>query len=135
MSDDLQNIANRVNLGAHQTVIVAEDEEGRSGRWVVHRPTMRDELKIAVDYAQFKTPEDGLSPVQIDVTYDNLAYMCATLNTVIDMRPDWFPKDAADCFDITLVGTLFEKYCEWKDCFRRRVSGEQGEDRGTPESA
>lgn len=126
--NELQEIANRVNLGKHQTLIIAEDEEGRTGRWVVHRPNMRDELRIGVLYSQSKTPDDTNNPIEIDDMRDNLAFIIATLNVVVDLRPDWFPKDAGECFDARLVSDLFDKYCEWKNSFRRHVSGEPGED-------
>jgi hypothetical protein len=130
----LQDIANKVNLGKHQHLISATDEEGRLGRWIVHRPNMKDEIKIGVLYSQLRTADNDVHPLEIEGMRDNLSFMVATLTVVVDMRPDWFPSDVGECLDSELVVELFTKYCEWKECFRRPVSGELREDSSTPQS-
>lgn len=130
----LQEIANKLNLGKHQKLISATDEEGREGKWIVHRPNMRDEIRIGVLYAQFRTADNEDHPLEIDDMRDNLSFMVATLSVVVDMRPDWFPKDVGECLDSELIVELFTRYCEWKECFRRPVSGELREDSSTPQS-
>lgn len=133
-TQESQEIANRLNLGRHQKLLTATDEEGRSGRWIVRRPNMRDEILIGVSYSQMKTPAGSANPVDIDEGRDNVAFMTATLNVVIDQRPEWFPKDASESFDGALIADLFNQYCEWKEYFRRRVSDASSADSGTPES-
>lgn len=133
--ETLQPLADRVNLGAHEHLITATDEQGRTGRWVVCRPTMGQEIKVGVDYSRLRTPEGGAEPVDIEPMRDNLAFMVATLKHVIVQRPEWFAADPGECRDDALVCELFEKYAAWKDSFRRRVSDEPTADSRPAEPA
>ncbi len=133
--EKLQDLANRINLGPHQTVVTATDEQGREGRWVVHRPTLREEIRVGVDYSRLKTAAGAAGPVDIDPVRDDMAFMVATLGVVVELRPEWFPQDVGETRDVNLVCELFEKYAAWKDSFRRPMPGAPTDDRGAAQPA
>lgn len=138
-----QQIADRVNLGPHQTTLEAGDENSQIQRFVVHRPTMRDQLKIGVAMAELTSiktiAKEGVTQlgqtVPVADLFLYLAEAVATLNTVVDMRPAGLPADVGEWLDTTLVQNLFTAYGEWLDHFRKPVPAAVGADSGTPEPA
>lgn len=138
-----QQIADRINIGPHQSVVMAEDESGNLLRFVVHRPTMRDQLRIGVSMGQLTstptTTKDGVtqigSPVHVADLFTYLAEAIATLNTVVDMRPAGLSADVGDWTDTTLVQNLFQAYGEWLDHFRKSVPPASGAGSGTTQPA
>jgi hypothetical protein len=144
VAEDLQQLADTVTLGAHQHLIEPEDENGKVQKFIVHRPTMRDQLKIGMAMAAFLTvpttakdgeAEVGGQPTNIAPIFAQLAEAVATLSVVLDLRPADLPKDVADWTDTTLVWNAFTAFGAWLDNFRGPVLPGSGTDSGTPESA
>lgn len=119
-----QEVANRVNVGAHQKDLTVTDETDTKQAFVVHRPTMKEEIRIGLLYSRLKAA-DG-DPVPIDDAHDSIAFMVATVNTVVDEGPDHLPSDAGEWRDATLLMNLFVGYTNWRDSFRRPVSEAEG---------
>lgn len=121
-----QTIADQVNLGPHEKELIAEDETGTPQRFIVHRPTMRDQLKIGVATAALTaTP----SAVPVGDIILQLAEAVATLNTVIDKRPATLPANVEEWTDMTLVGNLFTAFGEWLNNFLGNLLPDGGADR------
>lgn len=138
-----QSLANTINLGPHQTVLEAEDERGDIQRFVVHRPTLRDQLKIGVNTAQlvsYPTTSKGgdVTPgtvAPVANAYAILADAVATLSVVIDDRPALLPADVGEWIDDTLIANLYSAFGVWLEGFRVGVLREIGTDSGTPDTA
>lgn len=133
MEYQTQQIADKVTLGPHQFEATATDEDGRTGRWVFHRPTINEQIRIAVLKEQMKTPPtkgmDGSplsAPVELGTIHENVAYMVAAFNVVCDMRPSWFPKDFGECHDTDLLIELWGQFEKWQYSFRRNVPEDGG---------
>jgi hypothetical protein len=120
----VQEVANRVNMGAHQKEVIATDETGAEHAFIVHRPTMKEEIRLGVLYSQLKG--EGIDPVPIDDAHDNLAFMVATVNTVVDEGPATVPDDAGEWRDTDLLVSLFAGYTNWRDSFRRQLPVPEG---------
>jgi hypothetical protein len=141
--ENAQQVADRVNLGPHQTTLTVEDESGNPLRFVVHRPTMRDQLRIGVATANListpTTVKDGETQVggiaDVPTLYAGLAEAVATLNVVVDLRPAGVSAEVGEWLDATLTWNLFAAYGEWLDSFRQPVSPASGSDSPTPEPA
>jgi hypothetical protein len=138
-----QETADQINLGAHQVVLKAEDENGAVLKFVVHRPNMREQIRIGVAAAALTatetTAKDGEAtvgqPQTLSPVYQNLAAAIATLNVVVDMRPAGTPTDAGEWLDETLTWNVYQAFGAWLDSFRQPVSPAGGGDSGTPEPA
>lgn len=141
--ESVQQVADRVNLGPHQHLIEAQDETGQTQKFVVHRPTMREQVKIAVETAALlSTPtaaKDGdvsaSAPQPVSPVFQGLAEAIATLNTVVDMRPAGVPADAGEWRDDTLTWNVFAAYGAWLDAFRGQLQPAGGANSGATEPA
>jgi hypothetical protein len=141
--ENIQQLADRVNLGPHQHLIEAQDETGQVQKFVVHRPTLREQVKIAVETSSLTalptTAKDGEVTVGatqiIAPVFLGLAEAIATLNTVVEMRPPGIPADVGEWRDDTLTWNVYSAYLEWVDYFRSRLQPAGGTDSSTPEPA
>lgn len=144
MPEDLQQLADLVNLGPHQAAVEVDDEKGTTLRFVVHRPTIREQLRIGVQSASLlETPatvkgegqvQAGMKP-SVEPIYENLAVAVATLNTVVDYRPAGINKDVSEWTDMVLLWNLYTAFGEHLDSFRGPVSPESGGDSGPTPAA
>jgi hypothetical protein len=136
-----QQFANTINLSRHQKAFEVVNEEGETGTFVFHRPTLGDELKVAalatsyLSLPEIAGPDAGKMPDHLSANVQGVAVMLAQLNVGCDMRPDWMPKDFRQSCDDALVTELYERFEEWVNSFRGRIPGAGGADRGAADAA
>lgn len=93
---------------------------------LVHRPSQFETMQIGVLSSQLLGGN-----MNVDVPTGNLAFVIATLEFVVDSKPDWF-----DIFDPDLEYEILEavylEYLEWINSFRRLRSADntQGDSTG-----
>lgn len=84
-----------------------------SGDFSIHRPTIRERIRIGVIEAQ---ELGGL--LNIDALTAALANMVATFDVIVDSSPDWFKS--REIHDVEVLQAVFEKYLDYLQQFRPR---------------
>lgn len=83
------------------------------GSFTVHRPTMAELMRIGVSEAR---ELGGLANVDLETSM--LAHMIATLETIIDLSPDWWkPREIRD---VEVVQAVYGKYLDYLREFQKR---------------
>ena len=110
---------NKINRGSKRThafnVDFIEYHENFVGRFQVHYPSQFERLQMGV----LKSNLLG-GNLQVDVLTDNLAQIIATLDTVLDEKPDWFDIENPD-LQYEIMEAVYLEYENWVDSFRRSV--------------
>jgi hypothetical protein len=83
------------------------------GKFVFKRVNIKDRLQIGIQTAKLKQTQE------LDVFYDNLAYVLATLQTVCTEKP--FGFEFEECMEVESLFILFERYNEWVEFFRLSI--------------
>lgn len=91
------------------------------GSFTVHRPTIGEMMRIGVLEAR---ELGGLS--NVDQVTQMMAHMVATLEIVVDMKPEWWKP--REILEFEVLQEVFEQYLD----FLRRF---QGTSQGKPEEA
>lgn len=108
----------KVNQGKRRThafnVDFTEYNPEFHGKFIVHYPTQLERLRIGV------TKSELLGGHTVDVTTDNIAHITATLDTILDMKPDWFDMDNEE-LDYNMLEAIYMEYLNWANSFRTFV--------------
>lgn len=112
-------ILHGVNQGTRRTHtfdidLTKEYGDKFKGRFTVHHPSQMERLRIGVLQSQLT---GGIPPM--DNRTDNLVYMIATLDTVLDVKPDWFDVYSDDV-EYEMLLAVHMEYLKWYDSFRKR---------------
>lgn len=117
VQENIKSTLSNVNMGNKRTHTIEVDfsdvEESFVGKIVVHYPSQIEKMQIGVTKANF------LGGVEVDVTTNNIAHILATLNTVVDHKPDWFSPDDPR-IDYSMLEEVYMEYIKWHDTFRRK---------------
>jgi hypothetical protein len=89
------------------------------GRFVFKRPTIKDNIEIAVKQSKLTSNTD------LAEVYNNLVYIIAKLSVVCIETPNGFVFE--DQFDFAPILELYNRHEEWEGFFRLPVSA--GQDR------
>ena len=112
-SDSLQ----KINQGKRYTHAINVDfsdiGEGLVGRFVFHRPSQMEVLRMA----NIKSSLLGGMPA-LDTHADNLAIIISELEVVVDYRPDWFNIFDPD-LSYDIMESVYMEYRKWVDSFRK----------------
>lgn len=87
------------------------NQEGFTGKVVMHRPTIDEEREIGVRWAKYKNQID-----KVDVITSNICFYLATFDVIVDEAPEWFKPH--ELFDYELLNYVWEEYAEWRNTFR-----------------
>ena len=102
------------------------DRDTYKGEFTVKYPSLMDRMKIGTLRAKYL---DGMVG-SIDMYTDNIAYMSATLETLLINKPKWFNLEILD--DYSILEYVYEEYLNWVNSFRREPeSNTNEEDSGT----
>lgn len=122
-----QNLA-QINRGTKRThsfpVDFSSVDPSFVGTFVVHHPASLEKVEIG------RTRSILLGGVPaVDVETDNLVHVLATLNTIVDVKPDWFDIDNPD-IDFEVLFGVYDEYVKWVNSFRSQPRT----DTNTPDS-
>lgn len=111
------NLLQKVNQGKKRThtfdVDFTEYDPAFMGKFMVHYPSQVESLQIGVNTSALLMGNDA-----VDIHTRNLATILATLDIVIDYRPDWFDIDDP-AIEYEMLEAIFIEYADWRDSFRR----------------
>jgi len=122
----------KINQGKKRTHSVnldfTEYDPSFTGRITFHYPTQLESIQIGVTKAGLLGGLTG----SVDVLTENTAHIIATLDIVIDEKPDWFDANNID-LDYDILERVFIEFNNWRDSFRkgRRESEPQGDSQAT----
>lgn len=97
------------------SVDIKVGDESFIGTFTVHRPNVGELVRIGVSEAQ---KLGGLS--NVDAMTQMVAHMVATLETVVDIKPDWWKPN--EIYDMEVLQGVFEKYLDYLRTFQTRTS-------------
>jgi hypothetical protein len=112
----------KINQGKRRTytfkVDFSEIDERFVGTFTVHHPSQMERLQVGVLKAQLL---GGVVP--LDTMTDNIATIVATLDVVLDEKPDWFDV-FDDRLDYEILEAVYIEYINWVNSFRKRTRAE-----------
>ena len=94
------------------------------GRFTVHQPSQLERMQIGVLKS---TLLGGVVP--IDNMTDNLSHIMATLDVVLDEKPDWFDVEDPD-LEYEILEGVFMEYLNFIESFRKGLGNVQPEGAG-----
>ena len=97
------------------------------GKVVVHYPSQIERIQIGVTRSALLGGN-----LEVDVITNNLAFMAATLDTVLDSKPDWLDMGNPD-LEYEVLLAVYEEYEKWVSSFRRTAgtNSDTGSSTGT----
>jgi len=102
------------------------DKNGFKGEFTIKYQSLMDRMKIGTLRAKYL----GDMQNKVDIHTDNIAYMCATLETLLIEKPKWFNLEILD--DYSVLEAVYEEYMNWANSFRRADEpSDNAEDSGT----
>ena len=106
-----------------------------AGDFVIHRPSIADNGKIALNYAALTAGHKDLNPAMLTSHAVNLLYIFCNMKVIASERPEWFDEhNLFDENDEAAVITVHQEVERWLDTFRpQRDSGKSKQ--GSGESA
>lgn len=111
-----RNLAN-VNMGSARKHTIPVDfsklEDGFTGNVVVHYPSQLEKMRIGMLKSSL------LGGMEVDVQTNNIAHVTATLDVVIDSKPDWLDINDPRV-EYEMLEHIYLQYHEWCDTFRRK---------------
>jgi len=114
------NTLSKINQGKRLThafnVDFSDIKEGLTGTFMVHKPTQIERLQIGVNRSILLGGN-----IEVDTITGNIAFMIATLDTVLDSKPDWFDVDNPD-LDYEIMLSVFNEYDDWVNSFRKTAT-------------
>lgn len=84
------------------------------GNVVFHYPSQMERMSIGVQRAQLLGGN-----IDVDVQTGNLAHIIATLDNVMDSKPDWFDVYSPQ-LEYEILEAVYDEYAEWERNFRNR---------------
>jgi hypothetical protein len=84
---------------------VTKSGEPFKGKFVMHRPTIGERLKIGITEAR----ELG-GYMNVDALSSQLAHIVATFDIVVDENPPWFK--AREIYEVEVLQAVYEKYLD-----------------------
>ena len=124
--DKIIQAGNQVMESHKRIYTFSIDKNGYNGEFTIKYQSLIDRMKIGTLRAKY------LGDVQnkVDIYTDNIAYMCATLETLLISKPKWFNLEILD--DYSVLEAVYEEYMNWSNSFRRDVEpSDNEEDSGT----
>ena len=97
---------NLSNTYAFHIEMATKSGEDFAGDFVVHRPTIRERIRIGVIEAQELV---GLN--NIDVITSGLAHWVATFDVVVDKAPVWWKP--REMYDMEVLQAVYQKYIDY----------------------
>lgn len=91
------------------------------GTFKFHHPTLMERMQIGVLKSQLLNGLEG----KVDILTDNIAHMAATLEYVLDEKPEWFNADTL--YDYEILETVYDEYIKWINTFRKKSGGDNNE--------
>lgn len=91
------------------------------GTVTVHRPSEMEKMRIGIIRAGLL---GGLPPESVDTPTYNYAHLFATLEVVVDSKPDWLDVDDPEV-DAEILWAIYEAYTKWLDSFRTGSTASQ----------
>jgi hypothetical protein len=82
-------------------------------KFTVHYPSQLEKLQIGVTKSSLLGGN-----LNVDTMTDNIAHIISTLDTVVDVKPDWFDVGDPD-LDYDIMEAVFYEYMEWVNSFRK----------------
>lgn len=92
------------------------------GSFTVHHPSQMERMRIGILQSQLT---GGIPPM--DARTDNLVVMIATLDTVLDDKPEWFDVYSDD-LEYEVLYSVFMEYTNWIESFRKRPKRDNNEE-------
>jgi hypothetical protein len=86
------------------------------GTFSIHYPSQLERMQIGVTKSALL---GGNMPV--DVLTDNIAHIAATLDSIIDSKPDWFDVGNPE-LDYDILRAVYEECNNWIDSFRKPIT-------------
>lgn len=112
--DTLQKI-NQGNRRTHTfQVDFSEVNENFVGSFTVHHPSQMERMYVGSIKSQLLGGN-----LQVDLMTDNIATIVATLDVVIDSKPEWFNPYSSE-IDYDILEAVFLEYTGWLNSFRKR---------------
>lgn len=104
----------------------------KTGNFSAHLPSVMERVTIGVKRARMlggaptTTVDNGVSSISaVDPFTDDLAFMIAFLDTVLDKRPKWFIWE--NLSDVAEVREMFTEVSQWANTFLRRPETQEAE--------
>lgn len=98
------------------------DKNGYTGEFSIKYPSLMERMRIGTLRARYLGDMLG----NVDVYTDNIAYMAATLETLLVQKPKWFNLEALD--DYGVLEAVYEEYLKWANSFRGNAESNSNEE-------
>lgn len=109
---------NQINQGTKRThrfnVDYSDVNPEFVGSFKLHHPSQMEKLVIGSNVSRLLGGN-----LDVDTMTYNIATIIATLDVVIDERPDWF-NPYSDTLDYDILENVFLEYMNWLNSFRRK---------------
>ncbi len=126
----LESLA-KINQGKRRTHMVQADftdvNPGFVGNITFHYPSQLERIQIGVTKSALLGGN-----LDVDVVTNNIAFIAATLDTVLDAKPDWLDMDNPD-LEYEVLLAIYNEYETWVSSFRRtaKPDTDSGDSTGT----
>lgn len=111
------DVLGKVNQGSNLTYAFNVDFTDINptfiGKFIVHRPSQMQRMQIGVTKSVLLGGN-----LNVDTMTDNIAHIIATLDNVLDHKPDWF-NVFDPMLDYDILESVYLEYTKWMDTFRR----------------
>jgi hypothetical protein len=111
-----------INMGKKRTHMFNVDftdiNPNFTGKFTVHHPSQLEKLQIGITKSALLGGNFA-----VDTSTDNIAHIVATLDVVLDAKPDWFDIDDPEV-DYDILEQIYMEYLDWVNAFRKKPIGD-----------